>query len=1056
MASLKDIQDQINNNTFDPSKLNARQRKAVDEAIRRGLITGPSMNELQSERAGAAKDVATIDAAVKNPIGVKLQQQGSSLDGRSEAVLAGDLIGSITPYVMMRKKIFSAAKSKVPGDKNTGLFARTKMFSNFSDKLTARLPGRFKLLGGLTKLLAKVADPTIGRVIASPLGKAEMMSVLGGTAGAGAGSVTYDMLNETVGVAAMDAIASDLENMSPKEVNTDMMANAADAMFTALAWNAGAAALTPVITKSLGKIGRLAIGAKSKDAKELVNIARDKGLPLPMVMTAQEGTGLLGGFAAKYFKVLGIMPFINGIGKEALQGAEQAAGRNYLNNDVLKYGPLIKTGMLSATVWKQADAAFKQNSNLINSSYKAFDTLADTIGNPKVIPTGHVKKMAGDYVGELSMKYPGLTAYANDAMGNIDMKALEKLQGTGDPLALFFRYMNKIDDFVTPKQYKGMMETLNRAIGETTYDNIRPTLWSIREALENDLNSFGGAITKETFLKDDAVKAAYETLKKTNPAAAEADMALKISESEKLKDKLYGANDTFSTLMNFYQDANITKIFREYNATTFTNKALAGIGGMQKKKAQRFFNDLANDVFTRGDTDAVLQFKQLLGASKIASRKTPGKGIGITKGGGEALYDAAKARWMFNSFIKSFDSASSPAGRSMIDEIMEESTVRAGINGTVDVMESMVQKGTGVEQTIDFSIDKVKGGTNIFDATKIRFSPKDTSMFNINKFMRNLGLSDIVDDVGQEKMTAILGGKAQSKEFEKFLTYMKAISDTPIADTSTFMQRRLQLGGLNSFTGALVLGGSAAVNPFAPALFILLGRRAGQILTDPIAMRAFNDALNPDEQIRLLMGKKVGNGVPGVLGIGRRYFKGRDIQTAANILKSPGVVGRLGLTQKREAFARLVNYLNESDADVPRVDPKTVTPEEITERMGQLDAKVPAPNYNEETLPKNNFEVMFAQDYSGTSGNLQTDTNAVEMLSTATQNEAMVDAEEAPVEAEEKSMIMADLQLEDPVAQAPTAPVPPATGQVNPQQFQALFPNDPTGAAIAQRGVRRG
>ena len=1051
MASLKDIQDQIDNNTFDPSKLNARQRKAVDEAIRRGLITGPSMNELQTERAGAAKDVATIDAAVKNPIGVQLQQQGSSLDGRSEAVLAGDLIGSITPYVMMRKKIFSAAKSKVPGDKSTGLFARTKMFSNFSDKLTARLPGRFKLLGGLTKLLAKVADPTVGRVLASPLGKAEVYSVLGGTAGAGAGSVTYDMLNETVGVAAMDAIASDMENMSPKEVDTDMMANAADSMFTALAWNAGAAALTPVITKGLGKVGRLMIGAKSKDAKELVNIARDKGLPLPMVMTAQEGTGLLGGFAAKYFKVLGIMPFINGIGKEALQGAEQAAGKNYLNNDVLKYGPLVKTGMLSATVWKQAEQAFIQNSNLINASYKAFDTLADTIGNPKVIPTGHVKFMARNYVDELSMKYPGLKSYAQDALGDIDMKEVAKLQGTGDPLALFFRYMNGIDDFVTPKQYKGMMETLNRAISTTTYDNIRPTLWSIREALENDLNSFGGAITKETFLKDDAVKAAYETLKKTNPAAAEADMALKIKASEGLRDKLYGANDTFSTLMNFYQNAQGTKIFRDYSATTFTNKALAGIGSMEKKKSQKFFNDLANDVFTSGTPKGITQFRQLLGADKIVSKKT-GKAIGVTKGGGEALYNAAKARWMFNSFIKSFDSAASRPGRSMIDEITNDASVRAGINGTVDVMESMVQKG----DVVDFSLDKVKAGTNIFDATKIRFSPKDTSMFNINKFMRNLGLSDIVDDVGQDKMTAILGGKAQSKEFEKFLTYMKAISDTPIADTSTFMQRRLQLGGLNSFTGALVLGGSAAVNPFAPALFILLGRRAGQILTDPIAMRAFNDALNPDEQIRLLMGKKVGNGVPGVLGIGRRYFKGRDIQTAANVLRSPGVVGRLGLTQKREAFARLVNYLNESDADVPRVDPKTVTPEEITERMGQLDAKVPAPIYDENTIPKNNFEVMFAQDYSGTSGNLQTDTNAVEMLSTATQNEAMVDAEEAPVEAEEKTMVMADLQLEDPTAQAPVAPVPPATGQVNPQQFQALFPNDPTGAAIAQRGVRRG
>ena len=1051
MATIKEIQDQINNNTFDPSKLDRKQTQALNEAIKRGLITSPSMSELQTERAGAARDVATMDEAVKNPIGVRLQQQGSSLDGRSEAVLAGDLIGSITPYVMMRKKIFSAAKSKVPGDKSTGLFARTKMFSNFSDKLTARLPGRFKLLGGLTKLLAKVADPTIGRVVASPLGKAEIYSVLGGTAGAGAGSITYDMLNETVGVAAMDAIASDMENMSPKEVNTDMMANAADSMFTALAWNAGAAALTPVITKGLGKVGRLMIGAKSKDAKELVNIARDKGLPLPMVMTAQEGTGLLGGFAAKYFKVLGIMPFINGIGKEALQGAEQAAGRNYLNNDVLKYGPLVKTGMLSATVWKQAEQAFIQNSNLINASYKAFDTLADTIGNPKVIPTGHVKFMAKNYVDELSMKYPGLRGYAEDAMGNIDMKALEKLQGTGDPLALFFRYMNKIDDFVTPKQYKGMMETLNRAIGETSYDNIRPTLWSIREALENDLNSFGGNISKETFLKDDAVKAAYETLKKSNPAAAEADMALKIKASEGLRDKLYGANDTFSTLMNFYQRANATKVFKEYSATAFTNKALAGIGSMEKKKAQRFFNDLANDVFTRGDSTAIKQFRQLLGADKITSKKT-GQAIGVTKGGGEALYNAAKARWMFNSFYKGFDSAASPAGRTMIDEIMNESTVRAGINGTVDVMESMVQKG----DVVDFSIDKVKAGTNIFDATKIRFSPKDTSSFNINKFMRELGIGDATDDVAKEKMISILGGRAQSKEFEKFLTYMKAVSDTPIADTSTFMQRRLQLGGLNSFTGALVLGGSAAVNPFAPALFILLGRRAGQILTDPIAMRAFNDALNPDEQIKLLMGQKVGNGVPGVLGIGRRYFKGRDIQTAANILKTPSVVGRLGLTQKREAFARLVNYLNEGDADIPRVDPKTVTPEEITERMGQLDAKVPAPNYNEDTVPKNNFEVMFAQDYSGTSGNLQTDNNAVQFLQTATNSEAMVDTEEAPIEAEEKSMIMADLQLEDPVAQAPQAPVQPNTGQVNPQEFQALFPNDPTGAAIAQRGMKRG
>ena len=123
--------------------------------------------------------------------------------------------------------------------------------------------------------------------------------------------------------------------------------------------------------------------------------------------------------------------------------------------------------------------------------------------------------------------------------------------------------------------------------------------------------------------------------------------------------------------------------------------------------------------------------------------------------------------------------------------------------------------------------------------------------------------------------------------------------------------------------------------------------------------------------------------------------------------------------------------------------------------MQQIDALVPQPIYDEKTLPKKNFDVMFAQDFSGTSGNLQEDNNAVDFLRAATTTEAAINEEEAPIENIEKTMVTDDIQLEDPV-QAGQAPVPPATGQVNPQSFQALFPNDPTGAAIAQRGVRRG
>jgi hypothetical protein len=599
---------------------------------------------------------------------------------------------------------------------------------------------------------------------------------------------------------------------------------------------------------------------------------------------------------------------------------------------------------------------------------------------------------------------------------------------------------------------------LNAAIEKTAYQNIRPQLWTIREALENDLNSFGGKITKENFLKDDGIKAAYDGAVKTQgKEAAELELSKKLNEAKKLRDKLYNANDTFSSIMDFYQRANVTKVFKQFDNTKFTNKALAGIRGLEKEKPGNFFKALANDVFTNGTPESIDQLRKILGATAITSRKT-GQAIGITKGGGEALYNAAKAKWMFNAFYKGFDSSLTPGGRTMMDEILEESTVKAGVDGVTDAMQGMVNVATRQgEEILDFSITKAKSSGGILDATKIKFSPRDTQQFNINRFLRILGIADVENDLAKDRLVKILGGPQAAKPFEEFITYMKAISDTPIADTSTFMQRRLQLGGLNSFAGAVVLGGSAAINPFAPALFVLLARRAGQILTDPIAMRAWNDALNPSEQIGLLMGKKVGQGVPGLLGIGRRYFKGRDIQTAANILKSPGVVGRLGLTQKREAFARVMNYLNDSDSDVPRIDPKNVTPQEITERLLQLESKVPDPAYDERTLPKNTYETLMAYESTEPSGNIDVDNNAVTFLQRSAQNEVADQVETAEVEAEEEQSIMDDIELENPVLsqnnQVPgSLPVP---GQdVNPQTVKALFPFDTTLAAAADRRNR--
>ena len=110
----------------------------------------------------------------------------------------------------------------------------------------------------------------------------------------------------------------------------------------------------------------------------------------------------------------------------------------------------------------------------------------------------------------------------------------------------------------------------------------------------------------------------------------------------------------------------------------------------------------------------------------------------------------------------------------------------------------------------------------------------------------------------------------------------------------------------------------------------------------------------------------------------------------------------------------------------------------------------PKPRYEDKTLPKETVESMFAQDFTPGSGNVETDNQLVVYIQSTVRasDETDIDQESRNVEAE-KASVMGDVELENPVQQ------PQATGQVNAAQFQALFPNDPTGTAIAMRGNRR-
>ena len=1021
MATLLELQESIDNKSFDPSQFSIKEKIIIDELIKRKKLKAPPLSVIEAERAEVAQQLATKKAFKEDPIGMALAQEGNPyfIKGKPSAELAGDITGSLTPYFTMRKKIFGAAKSGNLWQKGPGKMLQA------ATRIADKLPGRLKLVGGALRLIARMADVP-AKVIASPLGRAEIYSVLGGTAGAGAGSVTYDMLNEQAGTLIASAITDDLADIPQEEIDRDITLNALDAMKTAAMWNAGAAALTPLIVGPLGKFGRYLLGAKGNKAKELAEYAKEKGLPLPMITALEDGVLP----AQSYFKTVGVFPFVSGIGKEALEKAEQVAGKQYLEN-LVTYAPIMKTSALSSAIYNQAAKVFADRSQLIAAKYNMFDTLAETVGNPAVIKLTKTQQVAEDFMRNYSELFPGFSRNRMADLGmDINIKDINKLlKMEGDPLNLFMQATRAIgDEMITPKQYKGLMTMMNRAIEGTGYENARHSIWALREAMETDLNSFGSRLTKDTWLKDPGIKEMYEQMSKVQGKEfAEQKIMKDLTDSQSLYAKLADANATFSANMGFLKTgASLVKMLRKFDTNLFTNRSLAGIYGDSLKSRALLFDSLERDVFAKGSDEAIEQFKILVGAA--GPKATPN---------GKALFNAAKARYMFNVFLDSFDQQGAKGtGKNIFEEAAMMPGVKAGSRYMQDAIEEL--GATQFYGQRAFRIEDVRLNNGIYDLKNITFGPKEFADFNIVKFMQKLGIDKASADIGRDKMVAMLG-KEGTNDFYRFVNYMKAVSDVPVSDASTFLQRRMTLGSMGSVAGGFLIGaGTFAVNPFAPLVFLLLARKAGKILTDPTAIRYMNDALLPEEWVKGLKGQKIG------------------IDSKFRIRSINPKLTYGGLTQKREAFARFMNYITEEDRDLPKVDPKKINAKQIQEELINQSYNIEQPIYDDKTLPKETIESMFAQDFLGSSGNVDRDNEMVEYLKSTARHTKEVEVDEANREQEADTLKITENfeeELVDPTQAAKMPPgfTPPNTGQVTPQNVSGLFPNDQLSELIAKR-----
>ena len=69
MATKEDLQKRLDDKSFDPSKLNRKQRQIIDELIRRGELKGPTTDEIIRQRGVAAEAIARRDEFYADPIG---------------------------------------------------------------------------------------------------------------------------------------------------------------------------------------------------------------------------------------------------------------------------------------------------------------------------------------------------------------------------------------------------------------------------------------------------------------------------------------------------------------------------------------------------------------------------------------------------------------------------------------------------------------------------------------------------------------------------------------------------------------------------------------------------------------------------------------------------------------------------------------------------------------------------------------------------------------------------------------------------------------------------
>ena len=830
-VNFQEIQTRLDNKLIDPRQLNKAQRGALDLAFKDGKLKGySSVSEMDAERQYARTAIAK---EFKEKLAPLTPTSALSLGiRRGTLVAAGDILGSFAPYIMDGKKL--AAESRELALKGKGVsyipeIQRTTGKNTFTavSNLLTKLPvlKNLKLFQGTAKVLDGFVD-TIGagstaRLVASQALKTELKSQALGAAGAGAGSIAFDVVNfpaKFVAGANEDMAKIDqnqFNKMSPLERTAY---HAIDNAKTALMWNAGAFGLFG-IARGLGQGAKKFFKLNPENQKKANDMINEQGLPMSSVMLA-EGTGGASGLYKNLNRIISVMPagageplaFQQKFTAAALLGLQsnlkQSLNVPLLHTEVLANAvnttikdTYEKSGNIYGNLYKQSESQYNEISNVMDKYMNKIIDKQRNIDLSKNLPAqsdvDYIKAVFPEGT-EIPFVYSkNLRDTSNRIIQNISKGTSVNVQGRMqarglrsadfDPLNQFVREIgDRLDefkkinggDYLTPNQFFKLRRDWNQNYINTfqnASDNVKGKAMQILEAFEKDFNGIVKNPNANTLLETNPKLTKMYNFVNDNLGSKEAQSFLNDFQSKlKLGNKYYqDANYVFSQSVNFYNNSKMAALAKKMDSTELTVKQTLNVGGRESISDVQGMNALFKAAFDpkTGSDKGVRELYELLGGAKYFPKEVQERA--------QYTMSLLMYRTFFDAFNK--NAVIRKAGGTRAGEEVAEPFLLQGADIT-DVIRTLDDQSPSFRRTVtelmkadmpsgkvsEQFIDKIKYQKKALTGDVIRQAIKDelpvTQQIFVKKEIDTLGarakpLTEDVVTITEKARQATIGGR---------------------------------------------------------------------------------------------------------------------------------------------------------------------------------------------------------------------------------------------------------------------------------------------------------